>query len=400
MSTLTARQTAERLGVKLETVYAYVSRGVLSSTRDKQRGSLFDVTEVEALARRGRPRRASRPSIYEVEISTHLASTDGHVLRYRGRDATQLAVTATFEQVADLLWTGSLPDHHEPWTSTPVALPAVGSVTDQIRIAVPLAGALDPLRADLRPESVAACGRSLIATVVDALPVANDGRCPRLVLPTTDMPVRSTIAGRLWARLVPGRARPDVLVALNAALVLLVDHELAASTFAARVAACTRADPYGIVQAGLGPLSGPLHGGRSRAVRTALETAALPGGPSVAVAEMLRTYGHYPGFGHILYPDGDPRAVALLGLLRTALGGSPQVATADALASAVRRRANTHPTIDFALAALGHATGMPPDAGEAIFTIARMAGWIAHALEEYQEPPLRFRPRSRYLPDD
>ena len=216
---------------------------------------------------------------------------------------------------------------------------------------------------------------------------------------TEQPPVRGSIAGRVWTRLAPGRPRPELVATVNAALVLLVDHELAASTFAARVAASTRADPYGVVSAGLGPLSGPLHGGASRAARAMFDGATGAGGASAAVADALRLHGRCPGFGHSVYRGGDPRAEALFALLRAACGGTRAMSTVDGVMAAAQRRVPVAPNVDAALAAMGHVLGMPVDAGEAMFAIARTVGWIAHALEEYQAAPVRFRPRARFVPD-
>jgi citrate synthase len=396
---LTAQETADRLGVKLETVYAYASRGVLDRVRASDgRTSRFDAKAVEALARRGRPRVASRGPAFDVQVDTAVTEVDGLTLRYRGLDAARLSAEATFEQVAQLLWAGNLPVRFAPWASSSLSVPERGDLPDRVRVAVALAAADDLSRADLRPEAVAACGRSLIATVVDSLPAPGDGRTPRLVLADGRAPLRDTIAGRLWARLAHVRPHPESVAVLNAALVLLADHDLAASTFAARVAASVRADPYAVVSAGMGPLSGALHGGASRRGRSLLDRAAMPGGAPGAIAEVLRAGGVIPGFGHPLYPDGDPRAIVLLDRLRRIAGGSPAMAVADSVIAAARQRAPIHPNVDFALAALGTVARMPPDAGEVIFTIARMAGWLAHAIEEYEEAPLRFRPRARYRP--
>jgi citrate synthase len=399
MRTLTAAEAAKRLGVKVETVYAYVSRGVLRSTRaSDSRSSLFDAADVEAIALRGRPRRVSRRLTFEVEIDTHLTEIDGHALRFRGHDAVELATSATFEQVAELLWTGDLAARGTgPWAAVPLAVPPGGSLGDRLRLAVDVAAMGDPSRGDLRPEAVAACGRSMIASVVESLPLAGDGRTPRLVL-ADGVARRGTVAGRLWTRLATVRPRPELVAVLNAALVLMVDHELAASTFAARIAASVRADPYAVVGAGLGPMSGPLHGRASRAARQMLDAAMLPGGALAATAEVLRVQGRYPGFGHPLYVDGDPRARAMLELLRRAVGGSREMAVVDDVVAAAQRRAPIHPNVDFAVAALGLVTGMPDDAGEIVFTVARMAGWLAHAIEEYGEAPVRFRPRANYVP--
>jgi citrate synthase len=229
--------------------------------------------------------------------------------------------------------------------------------------------------------------------MVGGIPLAGDDRAPRLDLGGTT-PLRATVAGRLWPRLTRARPRRALLRALNGALVLLADHELAASTFAARVAASTRADPYAVVLAGLGALAGPLHGRAGRHSRRLLEAAAAEG-PAAALADALATYGLYPGFGHPLYPHGDPRAVGLLDLVRSAVGPDA-MAAADDLAMTVRRRAGVEPNIDFALAVLTAAADMRADAAEVVFTVARTAGWLAHAMEEYTAPPLRFRARAVY----
>jgi citrate synthase len=181
---------------------------------------------------------------------------------------------------------------------------------------------------------------------------------------------------------------------MNAALVLLADHELAASTLAVRVAASTRADPYAAVTAGLATISGPYHGAASRLARRVLDRAQATSS-DVALAEAFERNGLYPGFGHQLYERGDPRARVLLDLLHGAWPGNRRLAQVDALIAAARRRGEL-PNVDLALAALGHVAGMAPDAGEAVFTIARTAGWLAHAFEEYDEPVLRFRPRAQY----
>ena len=176
-------------------------------------------------------------------------------------------------------------------------------------------------------------------------------------------------------------------------MVLLADHELAASTLAVRVAASTRADPYAAVTAGLATVSGLYHGAASRLVRKVLDRAQVTNS-DVALTEAMDRHGVYPGFGHPLYERGDPRARVLLELVREAWPESRRMAQVDALIAAARRRGELA-NIDVALAALGHVAGIEPDAGDAIFAIARTAGWLAHAFEEYDEQVLRFRPRAQ-----
>ena len=191
-------------------------------------------------------------------------------------------------------------------------------------------------------------------------------------------------------------ANPARVRALDAALVLLADHELASSTLAARVAASTRSDPYDVVLAGLGAVSGPLHGGAGTSAHRMLVHARTTGAPERAVGEALTNFGSLPGFGHVLYPDGDPRARCLLELLMPLLGARDGRVVAGTLAAAAVTSPQP-PNVDFALAALAFSAGMAADAIEAIFALARIAGWIGHALEEYGETPLRFRTRAIYV---
>ncbi|HEX7164578.1 MAG TPA: citrate/2-methylcitrate synthase, partial [Trebonia sp.] len=186
-----------------------------------------------------------------------------------------------------------------------------------------------------------------------------------------------------------------MLRALSAALVLLADHELAASTLAARTAASARADPYAVVSAGLGAVSGAWHGGASLGVETLLAAAGDPASVPRAVGDVLRRGERIPGFGHSVYRGADPRGRVLSDLVRRAVPNAREVAVADAIIAEVRHRALPEPNIDFALGTFTSAAGMSRGAGEAIFAVARTAGWIAHALEAYEAGTL-LRPRASY----
>ncbi len=398
MTSLTTTQAAHRLGVKPATIYAYVSRGMLVTQPSADgRHSLFSASQVELLAHRGRPRQASRANSLDFTIETAITSISQQHLKYRGHDAIDLSRMATFEQVANLLLMGSL-DDHVPWPVRSLTVPTASSVFDHVSLTSIVAGAADPFRNDLSPNSVAHITRTLISAVVDS-PAVN-GRIPRLQL--NDATYRSTIAGRLWARLSERRPLPGLVAALNAALVLMADHELAVSTVAARVTASTRADPYAVIGAGVAAVSGPLHGGASRAARRMLEAAMLQSehgtqGVERAAGEALKLHAMYPGFGHKVYKNGDPRADELLSLLRLTAGGSKEMSVVDGIIAAVRKRRDIRPNIDMALAAFGLVAGFPEDSGESIFAVARIAGWSAHAIEEFAEEPLRFRARAVFV---
>lgn len=382
---LTTAEVARRLGVKPQTVYAYASRGLLTSVRRPRRsGSLFPLRQVDQLAE---SRRAGHSRSGAIEqICSQLTLLDGDELYYRGHRVADLATTRSVESVAHLLWTGELTDQPAfpaPSRSVEMAraaaavLPAGARLADCLHVTVAVAGAADPLRSDLSPSALPDTGAALLGVLADAL------------LPATDTAVGTAdgYADRLWPKL--SDAEPDPRV-LNAALVLLADHGLAVSTVAARVAASARAHLYAVVSSGLGALDGHYHGTASTlAYRFLADAMADPAG---ALSERLRSGTRLPGFGHRVYQGADPRARVLLGLLPDC----PATATVATLAEQLAARSGLFVNVDLALAAMMHAHHMRADAGEAVFALARTIGWIAHAMEEYTEPGLRFRALGSY----
>ena len=393
-------EVTARLGVKRETVYAYVSRGLLrSQLAEDGRSSTFDPAEVDAVATRGRPRRRPRQGEgIDAALGSAVTELGDGLISYHGIGLEELAGARPFEAVAELLWSGALPDPPTPAWSAPLAgvatarraLTAIGphcAPGDRLRVAVAAAATVDPLRHDLRPEAVLHCGRSLIATVSEALAPQHG--------PTRSAAERSVAQRVAEAVGAPSSARWHGVI--DVALVCLADHELATSTLAARVAASTRADPTAVVLAGLATLSGPLHGSASVAVQRFLADAAEDA--PAAVATLLRTDGQLPGFGHPVHRHGDPRHALVLDAVRTAAAANARtrarLAEVDAVLAVTAQRAPVPPNVDFALGALGHVAGLPLGATELLMAVARTAGWIAHAIEEYAEPPLRFRARAR-----
>jgi citrate synthase len=212
-----------------------------------------------------------------------------------------------------------------------------------------------------------------------------------------DVTTSNTTAERLWPVLSgqPGTPPPRGVAALNAALVLMADHELSASALAARVAASAWADPYRVVLAGLGPLGGALHGGASLQIIAMLDEAVSADAASAALQRRLAA-GPLPGFGHRVYRDRDPRAEHLLERVPAIATEPARAQRIKTLSEAARELGLPAPNADFALAALSYALSLRGDAAATIFTIARIPGLIAHALEEYPHQ-LRFRPRATYV---
>jgi citrate synthase len=203
------------------------------------------------------------------------------------------------------------------------------------------------------------------------------------------------LAVRFWSRLTAEPASPKRLAALNAALVLLADHELAASTLAVRVAAAFRADPYAVVGTGMGAASGVWHGGSSVVVENMLHQVLGTDVPR-AIAALLRRGESIAGFGQPLYPTGDPRAAALLETLPGLRAPAERKAVVAAVLKLASDRGLPPPNVDFGLGALAFCCQMIPGAGEAIFVLGRTAGWIGHALEEYASRTA-FRVRAAYV---
>jgi citrate synthase len=375
---LTTEEAARRLGIKVPTIYAYVSRGLLESHRDPNgRGSLFDLADIEGLAARSRGGRQTATRLATITTGvTQLDQERGPV--YRGHLATELAAGTSFEDVAALLWRS---DETGDWSAPDLGRCPFTQTLDRMRWALVACGATDPLRSDLRPAAVTRAARRVAAAFTDVVGPPPPGEDPL-----------DTVAARLTARLAPSAAVEPA--ALNAALVLLADHELATSTVAVRVAASVRADPYDALAAGLATLAGPLHGGASQLAYELLAVAERDGVPR-ALNDVLREQGRLPGFGHSVYKSGDPRFDALYRLAEPLLTEERRAIVGEVMALAAAHDVPLA-NCDLALAALSWGTGMPPDTGRTIFAVARVAGWAAHYMEELTERPLRFRARAVY----
>jgi citrate synthase len=384
-----ARTAAERLGVDVRTLYAYVSRGSLRRVRGADgRSSRYDSDELELLAQRSRPRTLPRPAAsIDLVIATRVSTVADGAVHYRGTDVLELVKAGdSFERVADLLWQATTDEANAagwclPTSSGPSngpAPPPAPEIPVLHRFAIaavamtPTVGATAGVTAPDWP----ACGRRMINALIEA---SGDATGPASVAAAqadsaqADSAQADSAALRLWRRWSPLPPTAARVRALNSALVLLAEHELALSTLAVRVAASARATPASCLLAGLGTLSGQLHGGAARSVHEKL----LAREPVVA------------GFGHPVHRHGDPRATPLLEAVYAFATDDERDLIEDA-----RRRAPAPPNCDLALGALTYAARMPSEAPLAIFAIARSAGWIAHAAEEYAEPPLRFRGRA------
>ena len=376
MSTLIrSTEAAEILGVSKPTLYAYVSRGRLRRTTAADgRTSLFARDEVERLgaqSRRSAP--GPRPTI-DVQIRSDVTTLHEHALEFRGHDLIDLIGGRRFEDVAETLWAGG------------AAEPPTGTTWPTAEIAD--AAAIDPVVGI----PATAIGRLAIAAhVLDALH-RDDGAATaarRLLLVTPGLFGSRRRTGSYALRLTSAwvrRPSSDLVAAVDTALSLLADHELATSTLAVRVAASTRTSPHAAFAAGLAAIEGLLHGSASASVHAFLDRCAEQG-RTEAIGERRSARQPIPGFGHKVYRAVDPRYAPLMDAVRRI--DADATAVVDALVAEVGRTLPHQPNVDLALGALTWAAGLAPDTP--LFAVARIAGWAAHYDEELEEAPLRFR---------
>src|SRR5438552_4724023 len=383
-SYLTARETAERLGIKRDTLYAYVSRGLLRSEPIPGSRELGYCTEEVERLRAGRGlSRATRSEPFVPVIDSAICLIEGGRLYYRGHDAIRLAETTTLEDIAGLLWgQDPISTFRQSQRSDArgiggrVGAAASLGVIERCHVRLAELAAADLGALDLTPHGIVRTGRAILyelAACIGDRPTAPD-------------PVHEQLAA-LW------RLDQKGADLIRRCLVLLADHELNASTFVARCVASTGATPYAVVSGALAALSGRRRGGASACAEALFHDIARHGDPLAVMAARLARDEHLPGLGHPLYPDGDPRADALLaGTIAAVPAARPRI---EAAVAAAARLSGQRPNVDFALAAATTALGLPQGAALSIFVVGRTVGWIAHAIEQYQSGVL-IRPRARY----
>jgi citrate synthase len=399
---VTARQAAAALSVSLPTLYSYVSRGMLHSEPVVGKARLrrylrADVLRlVERKEFRRNPAKAAEKGLHwgSPVLESALTLIDNGRLFYRGIDAIELADRSTIEEVAALLWTGDASRAETLFSKESVALPPgfadwvkrvhrLGPV-ERCQLILPLAASEDLAAYDLRPDAVAKTGARILRLVFSAV-------------------VGFPAASPLDAALVRGWTprRKSIGGALRAALILCADHELNVSAFTARCVASALATPYEVVIGALAAFHGRRHGGVSEDVQLLLREAQETGDCRRVAASKLRSHGYVPGFGHALYPGGDPRARKLISLAK-AYGKPSSFELANSVARAAYSFTGEYPNLDFGLTTFAHALQLPGEAPMAIFALGRTVGWIAHAIEQYADGQL-IRPRARYtgpLPAD
>jgi citrate synthase len=348
-----------------------------------------------------------------VATSSEICYIDGDkgILSYRGYSIDTLAENATFEEVIYLLWNGRLPkkdeleslkrsltaerDLPEPVVAFLANVPEGSSPMDVLRTAVSMLGLYDPLAADNSTEANRDKAVKLMARVSTIVTSFERLRSGKQVIPGD--PSLGYAANFLYT--LTGKKPDDVMERVfDVALILHADHELNASTFAARVTAATLSDIYSAITSAIGALKGPLHGGANEAVIHMLLSTKSPDEAVARVKSDLDKKIKIPGFGHRVYHVLDPRAIHLKKMseeLGRRTGHTDLFEKSTRVEKTVQELKRLNANVDFYSASTYCSLGIPVDIFTPIFAVSRMSGWTAHVLEQYRNNRL-IRPRAEY----
>ena len=397
---LSAVEAAQELGVTVPTLYSYVSRGLVRSEaspnderrRRYSREDIDRLTEHKELSRN--PERAAQAALQwgTPVVDSQVTLIAGGRYYYRGWDAVQLAASHSFEEAASIIWqVGGVSPFDEPAPTLPpgtMDLLRAGtrlSFIERFQVVLTMALAEDPAAYVLTTDNVVRTGARIVRLLAHTAAAHGD-----VALSGS---LEKGVAETLQHAWVP--EAPQARELLNMALVLLADHELNVSSFTARCVASAEATPHAVVAAGIAALQGYRHGGASERVASMLSEAVDRNDARKIVEGRLKRGETIPGFDHPLYPDGDPRAIALLDRLEEYYHETREFAVVHVLVNAMAEISGLRPSVDLALAGLCSILGLPPGSPVAIFAISRTVGWIAQAMEQYSLNTL-IRPRARY----
>ena len=405
-----SREAARLLGVKKATVYAYASRGLVrrvASTEGRERlYARADLLRLRARseARSGHAAVATGALRWgEPVLDTAISGITPEGALYRGKNSVELAKRgARFEHVSEWLWREVWPSHETRFEGTlPKGIgalvklvPSTARPIERWMIALPWL-AFRETSLDTSEEATCTLARILMRQLAALLACTPESE-PQLEAALAER----TIAGAFLVALgVSSTARTRA--AVDAALILMADHELNSSTFAARVAASTGASLHAVLMAALATFSGPIHGGSCERVELLALTAEAPEDALRIVRDKLRRKEPIPGFGHPLYPEGDPRTEPLFALAEALAPCTGERARnhrrVRAFADAMQLAGGEKPAVDSGLVALAAALGLPRGGATALMGMGRVAGWIAHAMEQ-RRAAVQLRPRARYRP--
>ncbi|AOP34296.1 citrate synthase [Leptospira tipperaryensis] len=417
-SFLSAFEAAQELGVEVETIYAYVSRGILhsESSGSKDRSKRYRREEIDRILlqreEKQNPGKTARAALSfgQPVLESSISLIEENAIYYRGRNATDLSENSNFESVAKILWDSENSfSFEEEWPTLDKdslqILPVISNrpLIDLCRILLGVAEYEDTRALLKTPEALSKTGTKIIRLL--SLFASKSKRGAGTIAETLWFSWKEISFGKKNSHFISDSKKNRILSnedkkairLIDASLILSADHELNASSFTTRCVASTDASLYQAVIAGLAALSGNRHGLLTEKAIELIESASLRKKEERSfLTERLRRGEKIPGFGHPFYQNGDPRGKKLLEMTERLFPKNKEFLFAKNLIQEAIHLLGDYPTIDMGLAAVSYTLRLPKGAGLALFAIGRCAGWIAHAMEQYQTDQL-IRPRARYV---
>ncbi|GAB7549382.1 citrate/2-methylcitrate synthase [Cupriavidus sp. 8B] len=402
-----AYRAIELLGIKPQTLYAYVARGWIGAiAQEGTHQKLYSREDVErvrlrSIARSGHgPVAAGALRWGEPVVSSSITEITGSGPRYRSHLATELVRHGcTFEAVADLIWTGVWSERTGGWDQElpPDAFYVIANdlvsriptmrFRDLLSMLVELLSATQNGNPELKLGGTAPAARQIIQVLAGAFACLHG---EPLIVPLSSESVACLLGRAL-------NVRSEHLALFDAMLILCADHELATATFAARVAASTGANLNTCVLAGIAAFEGPLTGGDAAWTDELVRTSASRAILLEEFAQARENGWQIPGFSHPLYPKGDPRASLLIDAVTRMSNPAPGSRALLEFIDECARRWQVRPSLPVALVAVQLALNLPQDAPGALFLLARIAGYAAH-VQEQRLSGFLVRPRAKFAP--
>ena len=400
---LTAQEAADELGVKIGTIYAYVSRGLIRSqaSQEGQRHRMYSRDDVTRLLVRRQMRVSLDPQAQDAlswaapVLETGISLIEDGRLYYCGIPIEEVAVMLRAEELASLVWTEDATNAHAlfDFRRHPSANKYRQKLHDlnidrnhlfslpSFQIILPIAMGDDPIAFDLRQDSIALSGARILRLLTS--------------LAAGDVPEDISLAEMLQRGWQPDDERSVRF--FDMALIICADHQVKLATFAARVAAALGTTPYSVINTAITALAGPEQGGYTEAVEVFLDEVKTPDQAVEAICSRLRRSESIPvpGFNNPLYPEGDPRARLMLDALYAEYPDSPSIVLGRSIQAAVFHLRGEHPKMEFALAIFRRHFELPPSSTLGIFALGRIIGWIGHAIKQYRAKQT-IQPRIRY----
>ncbi|NJN43565.1 MAG: helix-turn-helix domain-containing protein [Anaerolineae bacterium] len=390
---LTASQASQELGISVSTLYAYVSRGLIHSepSGDEKRSRRYLREDVERLKTRKEQRRNPAKSAEaalnwgEPVLESAITLIENGQLYFRGRDAVALANHQSLEEVAGLIWLGELG-----------AVLFEGDLPEKSLLQFSHLAGLTPIEKFQTVLSIKS-GNDLLAYDLSTQGVARTGGRILQFMAEMAIPANGKFQDSVATTLVKGWGLDGEVARkiINLALVLCTDHELNVSSFTARCVASAGSSPYAVVVAGLAALQGYKHGGATAKIEAFLNELKIQNNVRATIAARIKRGEHIPGFGHKLYPKGDPRGKAILAICNQYFPESGAMALGKLVMDEMEQIYSLQPTVDFGLVILSDVLELPPGSALTLFALGRTVGWIGQAIEQYEIDAL-IRPRARY----